>query len=280
MTVLIAYLFFKLNPPRQITVEERTYAFGLAVFFASIVIEMIVLIFAIPSYVARSIAEERQKDTLGMLLLTRLTPFEIVLTKWAGRWLSVINLVFVGLPFILAGGWFAGLIREGLLAVLTVISSAGFMAALAILCSAQREQVATASAQAMGWNFGWLFAPPALAALPYTPGTLWGELLYLVKNVCMVVGPSSPMWLLIDRSWFTRSGIDGLEGRIAIMIGLQCLFGLVALGLAATRLKARETNPNWADPSRVFDRRAATTRSSGASTSCRPGGAAGRGLPS
>ena len=36
------------------------------------------------------------------------------------------------------------------------------------------------------------------------------------------------------------------------MIGLQVVFGVMAVCAAASRLKARETNPNWLDPTRGY----------------------------
>jgi hypothetical protein len=251
-TLLIGFVVLKMNPRVNLSAEDRSRTFGLGVFITSICLEMTVLLFSIPTFVGGAVAEERQKNTLPLLMLTRLRPLAIVLTKAVARWLSVINLVLVGMPIILVSGWLAGLAAESVLAVLGLISSAGFMSALAILSSAQRDQVGTARAQAMLWNFGWVLVPPLLAVVPITANNLWGELLGLLKFACILIAPTSPVSLLTDRAWYYRTGALSLEGRIAEMVGLQALFGLGALWLASGHLKARETNPNWTDPTRGY----------------------------
>jgi hypothetical protein len=141
---------------------------------------------------------------------------------------------------------------EAGLALAGLLSSSAFMAALAIMASAGREQAGTARALAMTWIFGWLLGPPILTIVPAGSGTLWSDLLVELKGLCALVAPSSPLSLLTDRSWFVAPSAGNLGERIALMTGLQVLFGLVALGSAASQLKARETNPNWTDPTRGY----------------------------
>jgi hypothetical protein len=224
--------------------------FGRILFLATIGIELVFLMFFVPASVGGAVAEEREKDTLPMLLLTRLWPIEIVLTKVVARWLSSIDLLFIGLPVLVASGWLAGLPLEMVLATLILLATSAFMASIAILASAQREQVGPARAQATAWIFGWLLGPPVVAIMPVTTGSLWGDLLAELKRLCTLVAPSSPLSLLTDNAWYYRPQVVSLEGRVAWMITLQAMFGLLAVGLAAGRLQAREMNPNWLDPTR------------------------------
>jgi ABC-type Na+ efflux pump permease subunit len=228
--------------------RTRMLYFGRAVFIATVCIEMLFLAFFVASYVGGSVAEEREKDTLPMLLLTRLTSVEIVLTKAVARWLPAINLPLIGLPVLVVAAWAAGLEVESLCAMLLLLSSSAFMATLAILASAQRGQVGTARAQATSWIFVWLFVPPFLSVMRNTEGSLWGDLLGEIKRIGTLIAPSSPLSLVTDSTWYRRVG--GLEGRLSLMIGLQAAFGLIMIGLAASRLQAREKNPNWTDPTR------------------------------
>jgi hypothetical protein len=252
VALLIGLFIFRVNP-RNLSVQERITAFGIAAFIATFSVDLLLMVFFVPAFVGGSIAEERAKDTLPLLLLTRLTPLEIVLTKAVARWLSTANLVLAALPILAVSAWLAGLVFECGLALLVLASSLGFMASLAMLASAQREQVGTARAQAMAWNFGWLFVPPAFTIMPIRTGTLLGDLLDELKMLCTYIAPSSPLSLLTDTGWFrNRPGAIGLEGRVAELIGLQALFGLVALYIASGRLQARERNPNWADPTRGY----------------------------
>jgi hypothetical protein len=233
--------------------EGRMALFGRCLFIATISIELLILLAFVPAHVAGAIAEEREKDTLSLLLLTRLRPVEIVATKAVARWLPTTNPILTGLPVLLAAAWMAGLEWESALAMLVVASCSGFMASLAILASAKRDLASTARAQSIAWIFAWLIGPPIVSLLPITTGSLWGELLDALKSFCILVAPSSPLSLVTDAGWYHhRPGAMDLEGRVGLMIGLQGLFSLVALGFAATRLKAREKNPNWADPTKGY----------------------------
>jgi hypothetical protein len=240
-------------PEYGMSSQDRVSLFGRSLFLSTIAVELVVLTFFVPAYVAGAIAEEREKDTFSLLLLTRLTPVEIAATKAVARWLPTTNPILTGLPVLVASGWLAGLEIEPWLTVLVLVTTSGFMATLSILASAGREQVGPARAQATGWTFGWLIGPPVMTVIPVTSGSLWGELLAELKSLCSLVAPSSPVSLLTDPGWYYhRPGALDLQGRVALMVGLQTLFGLAALGLAAGRLKAREKNPNWADPTRGY----------------------------
>ena len=232
--------------------QVKTIYFGRALFIATVCLEVLFLTFFVSAYVGTSIAEEREKDTLGMLLLTRLRPSEIVATKAVARWLPAVNLTLAGLPALVAAAWLSGLEVEAGLAMTVLLSTSAFMASLAILASARREQAATARAQALAWTFGWLLGPPFLSILPVASGSLWGDLLLEVKRLCILVAPSSPLSLATDTAWFHRPEAVSLEGRVALMVGLQAAFGLLAVGLAAAGLQPRERNPNWLDPTRGF----------------------------
>lgn len=244
VTALIGVLVYRAE-----TDAEKVAMFGRAAFVTAFVVEILILVFFVPSFVGGAIAEERAKDTLPLLLLTRLSRPEIVLTKAAARWLSVLNIVLTGLPVLVATAWAAGLEREMVLAVVVLASSSAFMAALSVLASASCAQPGAARAQAMTWGFGWLIVPPFVSILPVRRADLWGMLLAEVKSLCALVAPSSPVSLVTSRGWYTGRGLD-LETRVALMVGMQAAFGLLALAAAAGRLKARETNPNWTDPTR------------------------------
>ena len=216
---------------------------------ASIAIEILFLMFYVPGQASGAIAEEREKDTLALLLLTRLTPWEIVATKAVARWRPAASLVLAATPFLVVGGWLAGLEGEAALALVGLLSSSAFMTALAIQASAQSTVAGTARGQAMARIWGWFFLP-VFAIMPVGTGTIWGDLLYEGKRLCILLAPASPTSLLTDRSWYDPTSGAGLslEARIAWMIAMQAGLGLLALVLASNRLQAREPNPNCTDP--------------------------------
>ena len=229
---------------------DRIGQFGRGAFLASIGAELLLLAFFAPAMAGGAIAEEREKDTLPLLLLTRLTPIEIVLIKTSARWLRTADTVLAGLPIVLAAAWLGGLVNESGLAAVGLLSSAAFMTALAIQSSARHAQAGTAKALATASTFGWLIVVPALTRMPVRTGDLWAELLSLLKAACDLIAPSSPLSLVTDTRWYNTPG--GLEKRIALMVALQAGFGLLLIARAAGSLHAREPNPNWTDPTRGY----------------------------
>jgi hypothetical protein len=226
---------------------------GRSVFIATVCAELLLLLFFTPAFLGGAIADERARGTLPLLLMTRLTRTEIVLTKGVARWLSTLSLILTGLPVIVASAWAAGLEAEMLVALVALLSSSAFMAALSLWASAARADAATARAQAKAWTFGWILAPPCLSILPINTGTLWGLLLAELKSLCVLVAPSSPLSLVTDhRWWYSPPLAASLAERVAEMVALQVLFGLIALAFAASWLQARERNPNWTDPTRGY----------------------------
>jgi hypothetical protein len=234
------------------TDPDRSWVFGAAAFLATASIELAFLAFLVPALVGGAIAEERERDTLPLLLLTRLRPVEIVVTKLAGRLVPASALIMTGVPFLVAAAWAAGLLAEAALVLALLVASSAFIGALSLMSSAGRDSAGAARAGATGLTMAWLMIPPMLTVVPASTGTLWGDLLVELKALAGLVAPSSPLSLATDRGWYFTPATDPLAGRVALMIGLQALLGTLALAAAASRLKARATNPNWMDPTRGY----------------------------
>ena len=232
---------------------ERLHRFGQLAFVATFVAELIFLMSFVPAFVAPAVAEEREKDTLALLLITRLRPSEVAAVKALARWAPAASLALTGLPVLLVAGWLGGLHREAGLALLVLLGSSGFMACAAVLASARRELAGNAQAEAVGWALGWMVVPPFFSLVPIRTGEIWGDLLDLLKTICSYVAPSSPVSLVTDRGWYTLPpGAATLPERVALMLALQLVGGAGLLLLAAGHLRARDRAPNWADPTRGY----------------------------
>lgn len=244
ITCLVGFIVFTANP--QNNSRTNLILFGRSLFVTTVCVEFLILVFFVPAFVGGSVAEERERDTLPMLLLTRLTPFEIVTTKAFARWLPTINLILAGLPLLVLSAWLASLELETAAALFVLFSSSAFMATLSVISRQALSGPARAQATALG--FLWLVMPPLISIIPITRRSLMGELLAELKFVCVLIAPSSPLSLVTDRSWLRL----GLGERIALMVGLQTLFGMLAIAFAANGLQAREKNPNWLDATRGY----------------------------
>ncbi len=212
-------------------------------------IEVFFLALWTPAMVAPSIAEEREKDTLPLLLLTRLTRLELVAAKLAGRLAPSLLLILTGLPMILAGAWAADLPALLIIEILGAVAGTTAVAgSLAILASSRRDRSGTARGEAFGWTMMWLVGFPVFALLPVRSGTLWGDLLVEIRRLASWIAPSSPLSLLTDQSWLTgpASASDTLPPRLSTMLAMQAAVIVLAMTGAVAGLRLREPHPrNW-----------------------------------
>lgn len=69
--------------------------------FTFVVTTQIVTIFLfLPPLMAGAVAQEKERDTLGLLFLTDLTPWELILQKYVGRLIPMLTLLFLSLPLL------------------------------------------------------------------------------------------------------------------------------------------------------------------------------------
>ncbi|APW61854.1 ABC transporter permease subunit [Paludisphaera borealis] len=222
------------------------HAYAAYVFAVAIGFEILVLGMHAAMSAAVSIAEEREKDTLSLLLLTRLTRLELAVTKLAGRVLPSLLLTLVGLPFLIVGGRWAGL--PPLLAIeafAVLISTVAVAGSFGILASARRDRSTIAIVESSAWTTMWLVGLPVVSRLPVVAGSLWGDLLVEVRRFCSWLAPSSPLSLVTDIGWLTRGPgmADALAGRLHLMAALQLVvIGVILAGVVAS-LRLREPHP-------------------------------------
>jgi hypothetical protein len=147
--------------------------------FRFVVITQIVTIFLfLPPLMAGSIAQEKERDTLGLLFLTDLRPWELILQKYIGRLIPMLTLLFLSLPLLavtysLGGVSFGSLISSAATLFFTCLA----VGAVAIECSA--HETTTFGALVRCWGICLLFTmccwvgPLQFAMMPpmiYGPG--------------------------------------------------------------------------------------------------------------
>ncbi len=183
----------------------------------------------------KAIALERERGTLDALLLTNMTPLEIVAAKLAGAcfrgllcWLAVLP------AFVLIARLTGFTGTFWLILIVASLTTAVAAASLAIAGSARAEKVPAATSAGTLFIGTWLAAPLwagllQFLAARYTPGALSdltvGLFMFLSRS-----SPLSPLLLLELGPW-------SLFGeRMVQMIGLQVLVIVFGIGLAAKRL--------------------------------------------
>ncbi|HYF94518.1 MAG TPA: hypothetical protein VD969_20055 [Symbiobacteriaceae bacterium] len=182
------------------------------------------LVFAAPGLTAAAIAGEREKQTLDLLLITRLTPLQVVTGKlWAAVAFTLL-LMFSSLPvysllFLMGGIALTNLTRTIVVYVVTVF----LLGAVGIWFSAifKRTQAAVIAAYglALGWMLGLLITsilifqvftrsqdtvPPAwttvfgyanpLLGLAAAMGGPFGEITQLYSRVLLTPGAREAIW--------------------------------------------------------------------------------------
>lgn len=116
------------------------------------VIQAILLMFIVPSLTATSICSEREKQTLDILLSTKLSPLQIILGKLSASSLKVIMLVICTIPLYAICGLIGGVKLSNIL-ILTgsFIVNTIFVGAIGVLIStySKTSKVATALTYAL-----------------------------------------------------------------------------------------------------------------------------------
>src|SRR5207302_11017958 len=82
--------------------REEAGRIGITFFSSFTVVQLIAVFLLTPSYVAGSIAEEKERKTLEFLLATDLRNREIVLSKFSSRLCNMLLFILTGLPILSA----------------------------------------------------------------------------------------------------------------------------------------------------------------------------------
>jgi ABC-type transport system involved in multi-copper enzyme maturation permease subunit len=215
-----------------------------------------VLCLRVALHAARSIGQERDRQTLDSLLTTDLTPGEIVRDKWwgsllVGRWVLVWLLIHWGLGVLalalhpLAVPWL----------VIECVVYAAFAASLGMYCAARFLTTKQATAAALvavlfgttllpwaGGKFATAVLPEGLWATP-RPRVVsyrWAEELPWPERVAAGLTPVRVLFESVfhNKDYFTSFYYRGPEERIHELLA-SILFGLVAYAVLATVLRQR-----------------------------------------
>lgn len=207
---------------------------GAATLIATLASQFLITSFLVPPTLGAAIAEEREKDTLAFLLLSRMTAAEIVGQKLTGRLLPILTSVAMSVPLCLFGGWAAGLPPSILFLVVALMFSTPItMGCLSIYASIRQKTNSTAIGLAWAFVSIWLVLP--LLARVGLPVPLWlAEIVQSFRAILAVLAESSPISLMVERSWVRDPTHGALAERLQMMLALQFLLaGLTIFGSVA-----------------------------------------------
>ncbi len=203
---------------------------GLTLFTALVFIELIAMAILTPPVTAGIVCGERNAKTLGLLLITRLRPLNIVQDKGLSRILFMVFLCVVTLPFMFAGLLFGGVesaqIIAGMGNVLAVIFISG---GFSLLSSTVSRKFGTALALTYTALFLYMVVLPVVTImLTYMSGFTSEPWFiscfnpYLSTGICMDSHALSNEPLLIY-SWISNLAMGILLYFFCVMRAAQVL---------------------------------------------------------
>ncbi len=234
--------------------------FGVLVFQIVVPLELVVTMFLAAVSSASNVTQEKDRRTLVLLLLTRLTNIQVVLGKLASSLLSNFNLILSALPMLLLIAMLGGVsLRQVFMATALIAVSTMWCGALANLIAFWREKTFQTLAITLLMIAGWLAFCEVIASgtIPsITPQ--WAEVLSPLRAVIDLCQPITlPSWL------------DAYGGTVAV----HCYFGLgvcfLCSAIAVIQLRvwnpSQQVRPQAAEPDEDYaadrsqlDERAAT----------------------
>jgi ABC-type transport system involved in multi-copper enzyme maturation permease subunit len=215
----------------ELSIKEMAKT-GQRIFSTFAVLQGIAVVILTPALVAGVVADEKRRKTLHYLLASRLNAAEIILGKLLARLLQLGVFLAIGLPVMSLISLFGGV--EPLVVVLVygaTVSTAWFIAALAILVSTLARRPREANAQVYLLVLAWLLCPQMVAWLMPFAGGIWAKVYQWLRPVNDMIRWSSPA------SLFGPSTASDPVGAFLWMVGLQSAYALGFIGLAIVLLR-------------------------------------------
>ena len=138
---------------------------GLGPFNFLVAAQLVTIFLFLPPLMAGALAQEKERETLGLLFLTDLTPWELILQKYVGRLIPMLTLLFLSLP-LLAIAYSLGGVSVSMLyfSAATLFLTCLWVGALALECSA--HEATTFQALVRCWGLCLVFATCCSMGLP------------------------------------------------------------------------------------------------------------------
>ncbi|RMF36974.1 MAG: ABC transporter permease [Planctomycetota bacterium] len=216
--------------------------FGALVFQIVVPLELIVTMFLAAITAAGSISHEKDKRTLILLLLTRLTNFQIVIGKLAASLVTIFWLILAALPLLLLIALMGGVTDAQVgMATAVIVVASWWCGALANMVAFWREKTFQTLAITVLTIAGWLVACEAIAA-DTIPG--------IEAGWATVLSPIRALWSVCMPITSTAALPIGLSPALAHCV-LGAAVAVLLSGITVARLRvwnpSREIRPKAPD---------------------------------
>jgi ABC-type transport system involved in multi-copper enzyme maturation permease subunit len=167
---------------------------GLAPFNFLVAAQLVTIFLFLPPLMAGALAQEKERETLGLLFLTDLTPWELILQKYVGRLIPMLTLLFLSLPLLAVAYSLGGVSADMLYSsAATLFLTCLWVGALALECSA--HEATTFQALVRCWGI----------CLALAMCCSMGPFPFLLRS-SMRYGPLSGFLFFIVPMFFTTAG--------------------------------------------------------------------------
>lgn len=243
------------------------YSRATLIYLLLIIVEMVMVIFIVPAYTAGSIAGEREKQTLDILLTTVLKPRQIILGKLSSSIGMVLLLVVSSLPVLSIVFTVGGVGVTDLIQFLVVAAIAAvFIGSIGILASCVYQKTVQATVFSFGMVLVVCVGTIAVVAVVYflqqmyfwnvmqgrgkTPDVAWTVLLLLFNPVVTMKDMVSNQYGQIEEFSQIVIAMGGLpefvmENWLYLSLTAQILASAVLLWLAERKLDPLRKKRKW-----------------------------------
>ena len=205
-------------------------ATGQRLFAMLTVFQGVAVVALTPAIVAGVVADEKQRRTLQYMMASRLSSAEIILGKLFARMLHVSIFLAIGLPVMSLISLFGGVDPVAVVLMYAgTLSTAWFLAALAILVSTLARRPREATAQVYVLGLAWLFGPALVAQLMPGGGRGWLQIYEWISPVNDVLRWSSP-YTFVEGS-FRQNVVETFVWMVSLQSSFACLFVVLAIAL-------------------------------------------------
>ncbi|MEM9368028.1 MAG: hypothetical protein AAGD07_18705 [Planctomycetota bacterium] len=223
--LLLCTGYLVLDGSRSLIADGDAARFGVWVFRLLSPLQLVVLTALAAVGAASSVAQEKDRRTLLLLLMTRLSGFEVVAGKAAATLLSPLSLLMCALPLFLCLPLLGGVSPAQVLAVFAVTAiSVVISAAIGTVIALWREKTFQAIALTVLVLLSLVGLVEILAATQWVPATILTGL--------------SPWRAVAAAAGMTGGGAAWLTSGVAVflVIGGTTAAGLIAWGIARVRV--------------------------------------------
>lgn len=170
LTGLVVYEFWRSMAPTGVMPTSSEYAdLSRRMFGPFVVAQMILVTLGSVVAAAEGVAREMRAGTLGLLLLTPLTPRQVAWAKWKGAMAHALSLLMCGIPVVAVCVFLGGVGPVDLAwSALVTLGGAAMGAGFSLLSAAKGASPARATMISVAWFLGSL-AVPFVVLFPLAP---------------------------------------------------------------------------------------------------------------